>query len=122
MPEMTFIIKWPDGSTATCYSPSLVVHDHLEEGRRYPISDFLDRVSRALDTASERVRAKYGFACTSAMAQKEDLLQAAHRQYDGDVEVIALTPPADALGPVPPRSSTEQSEIITQSMSSRSMS
>ena len=29
MPEMRFRIRWPDGSTESCYSPSLVVKDFL---------------------------------------------------------------------------------------------
>ena len=35
MPEMTFTVRWPDGRVEDCYSPSLVVHDHLQPGRRY---------------------------------------------------------------------------------------
>ena len=29
MPEMSFDISWPDGSIERCYSPSLVIKDHL---------------------------------------------------------------------------------------------
>ena len=73
MPEMTFTVEWPDGSLQQCYSPSLVMHDHLRTGESYPVAEFVRRVATALDEASGRVRAKYGFACTSAVAVRDDL-------------------------------------------------
>jgi len=69
MPEMRFRIRWPDGSTEICYSPSLVIKDFFGPGESYPLSDFVERSRRALNLASERVRAKYGWPCSRAMAQ-----------------------------------------------------
>jgi uncharacterized repeat protein (TIGR04042 family) len=69
MPEMHFRVRWPDGSTDTCYSPSWVIEEHLTEGASYTLDDFAARARAALDIASERVRAKYGFACSSALDQ-----------------------------------------------------
>lgn len=80
MPEMTFTVEWPDGSFQECYSPSLVMHDHLTNDESYPVQEFVRRVITALDEASDRVREKYGFACTSAAAQKEDIQNRA-RQF-----------------------------------------
>jgi uncharacterized repeat protein (TIGR04042 family) len=69
MPEMRFVIRWPDGLAETCYSPSLVIKDFLSPGKTYPLADFVARSRTALNIASERVKAKYGFACSSAMDQ-----------------------------------------------------
>ena len=69
MPEMHFRVRWPDGSTDTCYSPSWVIEEHLTEGASYALEEFVARARAALDIASERVRAKYGFACSSALDQ-----------------------------------------------------
>jgi uncharacterized repeat protein (TIGR04042 family) len=69
MPEMRFLIRWPDGTAESCYSPSLVVKDFLAPGETYPLADFVERSRTMLNIASERVRAKYGFACSSAMDQ-----------------------------------------------------
>ncbi len=69
MPEMRFAIRWPDGTAESCYSPSLVIKDFFVPGESYPLDDFLARSRTAFNIASERVRAKYGFACTSAAAQ-----------------------------------------------------
>jgi uncharacterized repeat protein (TIGR04042 family) len=69
MPEMRFVIRWPDGRQESCYSPSLVVRDFLHEGESYPVSDFLQRSRQALQIASERVEAKYGHACSRALGQ-----------------------------------------------------
>jgi uncharacterized repeat protein (TIGR04042 family) len=69
MPEMRFFIRWPDGMAETCYSPSLVVKDFLSPGTTYPLADFVERSRTALNIASERVQAKYGFACSRAEAQ-----------------------------------------------------
>ena len=69
MPEMRFTIRWPDGEIEECYSPSLVIKEHLEPGRSYPLAEFRERSRTALSIASDRVRAKYGFACSRALAE-----------------------------------------------------
>lgn len=69
MPEIYFLVRWPDGERTRYYSPSLVVTDHLTPGTEYPLPDFLARSRDALTTASERVRAKYGMACSHAQAE-----------------------------------------------------
>lgn len=69
MPEMRFVIVWPDGREETCYSPSLVIKDFFEEGRTYPIREFLDLSRKALTIASDRVEAKYGYPCSLARGQ-----------------------------------------------------
>jgi uncharacterized repeat protein (TIGR04042 family) len=69
MPEMTFAIRWPDDTTEDCYSPSLVIRDHLAVGATYTLADFLARCRTALRIASDRVQEKYGFPCTRAQAQ-----------------------------------------------------
>ena len=88
MPEMRFQVRWPDGARQDCYSPSLVVEEHLTVGEGYDLSDFVARCSTALDVASERVRAKFGFACTSAAAQKAEIEQRAARYPEGGVVVV----------------------------------
>lgn len=69
MPEMRFVIVWPDGAEEACYSPSLVVRDFLAEGETYPLADFLERNRNALTIASDRVEAKFGFPCALARGQ-----------------------------------------------------
>ena len=69
MPEMRFLILWPDGEEEICYSPSLVVKEYLAEGQSYLLSDFLRRSGDALTIASDRVKAKYGFPCSLARDQ-----------------------------------------------------
>jgi uncharacterized repeat protein (TIGR04042 family) len=69
MPEMRFRIRWPDGSTETCYSPSLVIKDYFSVDTAYPLADFVERSRVALGIASERVKAKYGTCCRRAMVQ-----------------------------------------------------
>jgi uncharacterized repeat protein (TIGR04042 family) len=66
---MRFRITWPDGSSESCYSPSLVIKDYFAVGQTYPLADFLSRSREAFTIASERVRAKYGFPCSRALAQ-----------------------------------------------------
>ncbi|MGC4932212.1 MSMEG_0570 family nitrogen starvation response protein [Gordonia sp. DT30] len=94
MPEMTFTVKWPDGAVQQCYSPSLVMHDHLEPGGRYTVADFRDRSTTGLDEAAERVRATFGFACTSAATTADAVTEAARRYDDSStVEILAMHPP-----------------------------
>ncbi|MFL2000362.1 MULTISPECIES: MSMEG_0570 family nitrogen starvation response protein [unclassified Microbacterium] len=92
MPEMTFAVRWPDGQQTSHYSPSLVMHDYLRVGERYTLSDFVGRTSEALAIASERVRARYGFACTSAMHSEETIATAASAYAAGEVVVVAMQP------------------------------
>jgi uncharacterized repeat protein (TIGR04042 family) len=69
MPEMNFTVRWPDDSIDDCYSPSLVIKEYLNVGAQYAVPEFVERSRTALNIASERVRAKYGYACSSAMDQ-----------------------------------------------------
>jgi uncharacterized repeat protein (TIGR04042 family) len=69
MPETRFLIRWPDGTPESCYSPSLVIEDYLVAGRTYALGDFVARSRTALAIASDRVKAKYGVPCGRALAQ-----------------------------------------------------
>ncbi|MDQ0137837.1 putative repeat protein (TIGR04042 family) [Neorhizobium galegae] len=69
MPEIRFVITWPDGQEESCYSPSLIIREFFTEGESYPVADFVERSRKALKIASDRVEAKYGFACSSANDQ-----------------------------------------------------
>ena len=73
MPEMHFTVRWPDGEDMRCYSPSLVVRQYLEVGRSYALPDFMQRSREMLSHGSERVRAKYGYACSAAMDQLQEI-------------------------------------------------
>ncbi len=79
MPVMHFHVRWPDSSETRCYSPSLVVQDFLLPGQAYALDDFVARTREALGIASERVRAKYGFACSQAMDQLAEIEAIASR-------------------------------------------
>lgn len=92
MPEMHFAVCWPDGVRTTHYSPSLVMHDFLATGLTYSVTDFVTRTSAGLDAASERVRAKYGMACTSAMASEAEIAEVAAAYSDGEVTVLSMEP------------------------------
>ena len=100
MPEMTVTVRWPDGRTEECYSPSLVMHDHLQAGRSYPVEDFTRRSLHALHLASERVREKFGFACTSAAATAAQISRSA-AAFDGadQVHVVSMRPPLPEENP-----------------------
>lgn len=73
MPEIRFQIQWPDGSEETCYSPSLVVKKYFTVGETYTLTDFLERSRTALNIASDRVKAKYGFPCGLALGQLQQI-------------------------------------------------
>ncbi len=69
MPALKFSVKWPDGSTDSCYSPSTVIKEHFEIGKPYSIQDFTHTAETALNSASARVAEKFGYHCSSAMDQ-----------------------------------------------------
>ncbi|HEY0237606.1 MAG TPA: MSMEG_0570 family nitrogen starvation response protein [Friedmanniella sp.] len=94
MPELTFTTRWPDGRWLRTYSPSLVVHDHLEAGRSYSVAEFVERADAALSAASDRVEARWGRPCTAARASLATIRHFAADQPDGVVEVESMDPPA----------------------------
>jgi uncharacterized repeat protein (TIGR04042 family) len=64
MPEVMLELRWPDGEASTFYSPSTVVYEFLQPGDQLTIAELEQKGLTALQEASERVRARYGFACT----------------------------------------------------------
>jgi uncharacterized repeat protein (TIGR04042 family) len=92
MPEMHFRVEWPNGHVDRCYSPSYVVEEHLTVGEAYGVSDFVARARTALEIGSERVRAKYGFECSSALDQLRAIearaAELAPGERDGKVRVL----------------------------------
>lgn len=90
MPEMRFRVRWPDQTESLCYSPSLVIKDFLEPGKSYPLEEFVSRSREALQIASERVRQKYGYTCSSAMSQLADIEAIATRFWDDDAPRVTV--------------------------------
>jgi uncharacterized repeat protein (TIGR04042 family) len=64
MPEVMLELHWPDGEASRFYSPSTVVYEFLRPGDSLSIAELEQKGLAALREASERVRARYGFACT----------------------------------------------------------
>ncbi len=77
MPEVVLQLEWPDGRQTNLYSPSTVMLQHLQPGERLSVADLQQRAERALGEASERVRARYGFACTRTDEERSKLRQIA---------------------------------------------
>lgn len=91
MPEVHFTIQLPDGVRKTCYSPSSVVLKHFRSGEEMTVSDFLIRSRLSLSEASERVRKKFGFGCSAATAQLEEIEDfSAPYPRDGIVRIISI--------------------------------
>ena len=79
MPAMHFHVRWPDDTTSRCYSPSSTITAFLEAGKTYPLDEFVAISRAALHQASDRVRMKYGYACSAAMDQLAQIEDAAER-------------------------------------------
>ncbi|MFF0226899.1 MSMEG_0570 family nitrogen starvation response protein [Streptomyces sp. NPDC004629] len=89
MPEMYFDVRWPDGATQRCYSPSTVIEDYFTAGVTYELADFLERSRTALGIAGLRVREKFGFHCTGASGQLEQIEETARvRAFPADSKVV----------------------------------
>src|SRR4029077_9740921 len=96
MPELHFAVRWPDGRQQRFYSPSTVVWAHFSEGDSYSVPEFVARARVVLALASERVRAKYGYECSSAMDTLRQIEEAAARFADrtpGTVEIVEVEDP-----------------------------
>lgn len=94
MPAMYFTVRWPDNSTSQCYSPSSTITDYLDAGKTYPLAEFVAISRTALHHASERVRMKYGYSCSSALDQLQNIEATAEKfrdTADASVTVEAFT-------------------------------
>ena len=93
MPVMHVRVQWPDGTEANCYSPSTVVGEFFAAGESYALSEFVERSRKALHIGSERVREKYGFACSAALDQLAQIEEQAQRfatHPHAEVKVVEL--------------------------------
>lgn len=73
MPEMYFHVRWPDDSAMACYSPSTTIRDAFKLGASYSVAEFVERSRTALTHASTRVANKYGYGCSHALHQIEEI-------------------------------------------------
>jgi uncharacterized repeat protein (TIGR04042 family) len=90
MPVTHFRVRWPDGAEANCYSPSSAIKDFFAPGERYPLDQFVERSREALQIASERVRQRYGYACSAAMDQLAQIERDAQRFADTPDSVVTV--------------------------------
>jgi uncharacterized repeat protein (TIGR04042 family) len=91
MPAVYFLVRWPDQTTTNCYSPSTVIHTYFKQGDKYKKGEFLSQARSGLNAASEKVRAKFGFACSSAMDQLHAIENISEKFADDSViEIIAV--------------------------------
>ena len=79
MPEVELAREWPDGGQSRLYSPSTVILEHLAPGQTVTVAELRAKGTLALRQASERVRARYGFACTRADEEERRLLEQSAR-------------------------------------------
>ena len=79
MPELRFRIRWPDGSTLECYSPSTIIRQFFSAGEELTVGELIDKSREAFGRAEDRVAERYGFRCTAAAAQRDDILAYAKR-------------------------------------------
>ena len=77
MPEVELSIRWADGHVQHGVSPSRAIERWLVERAVYPRDELAARVRRGLGEASDRVRERYGYACTAAAELTETLLRGA---------------------------------------------
>jgi uncharacterized repeat protein (TIGR04042 family) len=95
MPEMYFRLRWPNLEETDHYSPSLIIRDYLTIGQELELPEFLRRMHVALTIASDRVKAKYGFACSRARGSLAEIERRAVpflAQCDARVTVLEFLP------------------------------
>lgn len=90
MPSVNITVKWPNGELSDFYSPSTIVYEFFKAGQILHATDFLTQSEQALNAASERVRARYGFACSSAMDTLSKIKYQAQSQQVTQNDVIEI--------------------------------
>ncbi|MEG2569040.1 MAG: MSMEG_0570 family nitrogen starvation response protein [Acinetobacter sp.] len=94
MPSVNFTVKWPNGEVNQYYSPSSIIYDYLRVGQVYNLRDFVTQVENGLEQASERVRLRYGFACSAAMDNLASIkrhINILGIQTQDQIEIIEMT-------------------------------
>lgn len=94
MPSVNFTVKWPNGEVNQYYSPSSIIYDYLRVGQVYILTDFVTQVENGLEQASERVRLRYGFACSAAMDNLASIkrhINILGIQAQDQIEIIEMT-------------------------------
>ena len=91
MPSVNFTVKWPNGELIQYYSPSTVIYEYLSKGHSYPAIQFLTLAEDGLSAASERVRVRYGFACSSVMDSLSTIKRQANLFALKDEDQIEIT-------------------------------
>ncbi len=94
MPSVNFTVKWPNGEVNQYYSPSSIIYDYLRVGQVYSLTDFVTQVENGLEQASERVRLRYGFACSAAMDNLASIkrhINILGIQAQDQIEIIEMT-------------------------------
>jgi len=91
MPSVNFTVKWPNGQSSNFYSPSTIVYKYFQKGQQWAGQEFLNQADQALHAASERVRAHYGFACSSAMDTLNRIQQQAQSYSVKPEDTIEIT-------------------------------
>lgn len=103
MPEINFQIQWPDDSQEICYSPSLIVKKYFSPDQEYDLKEFVERSRTALQIASDRVLAKYGFPCSRALGQLSKIEMKAAQYTELDKPVVRfvefIEPNSDSFTP-----------------------
>ena len=91
MPEVNFNIQWPDGTKQSCYSPSLVVKKYFVPGKKYELAEFVEKSRTALNIASDRVKQAYGFPCSKALGQLQQIeSKASEYQQLSEAKVLLI--------------------------------
>lgn len=90
MPVTHVYIKWPDSTEDKVYSPSSIVKSYFAKEQEVTINEFNAICNTSLNEASERVIQKFGYACTSAMAEIQRI-QNLCKKYDEEEKVKIIS-------------------------------
>lgn len=91
MPEVDVMLRWPGGERQHLVSPSRTITGAVMAGAAYPVDEFARRATVALEAGSERVRQRYGFACSAAAATAAEVQRRAACAPSGQVLVEAVS-------------------------------
>jgi putative flavoprotein involved in K+ transport len=115
MPEVRLQIRWADGTLQDAVSPSRAIERYVVQSGRYPRQELVRRLREGFGAASERVRERYGVACTAA-AEELVALESGAGRHGGDPHAVStVTRVARALSPPrfpPPKSLSGHHDVV----------
>lgn len=91
MPSVRMDVRWPDDSVTSHTSPSTIIKNYFKEEESFDLPKFVEQAEAGFEHANQRVKERFGFACSQAAGELNEIKRVAGNMDSGRVEVLSVT-------------------------------